>query len=190
MECAANARNFRFSVRPRHHAAMATTTTTTRAFAARLAGLLLLMLPLTGCVAPASSLPVRSAEPFVEAESERVVRDPAPGDAAREVVAYSLAQVHKRYCYGGTGPSCFDCSGLAQTAWLHAGARLPRTSEAIASSLPEVPLSQIRAGDILWWPGHVGIYIGDGRMVDALNSKRGVVERAVSDPRRAFRPLE
>jgi cell wall-associated NlpC family hydrolase len=168
---------------------MATTTTTTRAFAARLACLLLLMLPLTGCVTPANARPARSAEPFVEPESGPVMR-PAPSDAAREVVAYSLAQVHKRYCYGGTGPSCFDCSGLAQTAWLHAGARLPRTSEAIASTLPEVPLSQIRAGDILWWPGHVGIYIGDGRMVDALNSRRGVVERAVSDPRRAFRPLQ
>ncbi len=189
MESSGIARNFRFSAWPRHHATMATPTSTPRTFAAVVASLLLAF-PLTGCVAPAASLPARSVEPFVDAETGRIAPAPPPSDAAREVVAFSLAQVHKRYCYGGTGPSCFDCSGLAQTAWLHAGARLPRTSEAIASTLPEVPLSQIRAGDILWWPGHVGIYIGDGRMVDALNSKRGVVERAVSDPRRAFRPLD
>jgi cell wall-associated NlpC family hydrolase len=36
----------------------------------------------------------------------------------------------------------------------------------------------------------VGIYIGDGRMVDALNARRGVVERAVRDPQRAFRPAQ
>ena len=123
-----------------------------------------------------------------DANARRVVRDSPPTEAAREAVAFSLAQVHKRYCYGGTGPSCFDCSGLAQTAWTRAGTKVPRTSDAIAATLPEVPLSAIRAGDILWWPGHVGIYIGEGRMVDALNSRRGVVERAVSDPQRAFRP--
>ena len=143
---------------------------------------------LGGCARPNEEALVRSPERFFDTESARAApAAPPPTDAAREVVAFSLAQVHKRYCYGGTGPSCFDCSGLAQTAWRRVGARLPRTSEAIASSLPEVPLSQIRPGDILWWPGHVGIYIGDGRMVDALNSKRGVVERAVSDPKRAFR---
>jgi cell wall-associated NlpC family hydrolase len=68
------------------------------------------------------------------------------------------------------------------------GVRVPRTSAAIAAELPEVPLSDVRAGDILWWPGHVGIYAGNGWLVDALDHTHGVVRRAARDPYRAFRP--
>jgi cell wall-associated NlpC family hydrolase len=48
----------------------------------------------------------------------------------------------------------------------------------------------VRAGDILWWPGHVGIYAGNGWMIDALDSRHGVVVRPAVDPYRAFRPPE
>jgi cell wall-associated NlpC family hydrolase len=54
--------------------------------------------------------------------------------------------------------------------------------------LPEVPLSDVRAGDILWWPGHVGLYAGNGWVVDALDHRHGVVRRPAADPYRAFRP--
>jgi cell wall-associated NlpC family hydrolase len=106
---------------------------------------------------------------------------------------FAWAQVGKRYCWGGTGPSCFDCSGLVQTAWATVGVRVPRTADAIASELPEVPLEagQLRAGDILWWPGHVGLYAGNGWVVEALDRRHGVIRRAISvqrPPHRAFRP--
>jgi cell wall-associated NlpC family hydrolase len=107
---------------------------------------------------------------------------------ALAAVAFATSQIGKPYCWGGTGPRCFDCSGLAQTAWTRAGVRLPRTSEQIAESLREVPAADVRAGDILWWPGHVGLYVGNGWMVDALDSRHGVVRRPASDPYRAFRP--
>jgi cell wall-associated NlpC family hydrolase len=115
-------------------------------------------------------------------------REPAPTLEALEVVAFATAQVGKPYCWGGTGPSCFDCSGLAQTAWRRVGARVPRTTHDIADALPEVPIDDVRAGDILWWPGHVGIYAGNGWVVDALDSRHGVVRRPAIDPYRAFRP--
>jgi len=115
-------------------------------------------------------------------------REPPAPEAAFEVVAFARAQVGKPYCWGGTGPNCFDCSGLAQAAWRRVGVRLPRTTHDIAEQLPEVPLDQVRAGDILWWPGHVGIYAGQGWVVDALDSGHGVVRRPASDPYRAFRP--
>ena len=117
-----------------------------------------------------------------------VAGDPPPTDRGLRVVAFAEQQVGRRYCWGGTGPSCFDCSGLAGTAWGSAGVRLPRTSAQIAATLPEVPLEDVRAGDILWWPGHVGIYVGGGWLVDALNARQGVVARAAVDPVRAFRP--
>jgi cell wall-associated NlpC family hydrolase len=68
------------------------------------------------------------------------------------------------------------------------GTRVPRTTHDIAGALPEVPADEVRAGDILWWPGHVGIYTGHGWLIDALDSRHGVVRRPAADPYRAFRP--
>ena len=111
-----------------------------------------------------------------------------PGPSAETVVDFASAQVGKRYCWGGTGPACFDCSGLVQRAWGVAGVRVPRTADAIASELPQVPLDEVRAGDILWWPGHVGLYAGSGWVVEALDRRHGVVRRPATRPHRAFRP--
>jgi len=115
-------------------------------------------------------------------------REPPTTSKALTVVAFASAQVGKPYCWGGTGSHCFDCSGLVQTAWQTAGEKVPRTTGDIAHTLEEVPVDDVRAGDILWWPGHVGIYTGYGWMVDALNTRSGVVRRPAKDPYRAFRP--
>jgi cell wall-associated NlpC family hydrolase len=115
-------------------------------------------------------------------------REPATTERGAVVARFAAAQVGKRYCWGGVGPACFDCSGLVQRAWRSAGVAVPRTADRIASALSEVPLSEVRAGDILWWPGHVGIYAGNGWMVDALDTTHGVVRRPAADPRRALRP--
>jgi len=115
-------------------------------------------------------------------------REPAAPERARAVVAFAAAQVGKPYCWGGKGPRCFDCSGLAHAAWAYAGERLPRTSDEMAHRLQEVPLDDVRAGDILWWPGHVAIYAGSGWAIEALDRLHGVVQRPAYDPYRAFRP--
>jgi cell wall-associated NlpC family hydrolase len=115
--------------------------------------------------------------------------EPPPTAQSWAVVQFAWARIGTRYCWGGTGPSCFDCSGLVQQAWRSVGVHVPRTTEEIASELPEVPLDAIRAGDILWWPGHVGIYAGSGWVVDALDHRHGVVRRPATTPYRAFRPF-
>jgi peptidoglycan DL-endopeptidase CwlO len=115
-------------------------------------------------------------------------REPPATASGRAVVAFAAAQVGRRYCWGGAGPSCFDCSGLVGRAWASVGVKLPRTSTAIADELPEVPVADVRPGDILWWPGHVGLYAGGGWVIEALDSKDGVVRRPAREPRRAFRP--
>jgi cell wall-associated NlpC family hydrolase len=146
--------------------------------------LLVLATALLGCGAPASRLP-----PGALLERARAGREPEPTPRALAVVAFADAQVGKSYCWGGKGPSCFDCSGLANTAWFYGGgAEIPRTSGDIAERLPEVPLEEVRAGDILWWPGHVGIYAGNGWMIDARGRRYGVVRRPAHNPHRAFRP--
>jgi cell wall-associated NlpC family hydrolase len=68
------------------------------------------------------------------------------------------------------------------------GVRLPHSSEGIAAVLPEVPLEEVRPGDVLWWPGHVALYAGRGYSIEALDRQDGVVRRATKVPRRAFRP--
>jgi cell wall-associated NlpC family hydrolase len=117
-------------------------------------------------------------------------REPPTTMQGLTVVSFATAQVGKPYCWGGTGARCFDCSGLVQTAWKTAGEKVPRTTGDIFHSLREIPVDEVRAGDILWWPGHVGIYIGYGWMVDALDHRHGVVKRAAKDPHRAFRPAD
>ena len=60
----------------------------------------------------------------------------------------------------------------------------------MASVEPEVPIAEVQVGDILWWPGHVGIYAGAGWLIDAYDSRHGVVRRRpVVSAKRAFRPL-
>ena len=114
--------------------------------------------------------------------------EPLPDARARRVVAFARAQVGHRYCWGGRGPDCFDCSGLVMRAWGSAGVTLPRTASAMGQALVDVPVDDVRPGDILWWPGHVGIYAGDGWSIEALDSRHGVVRRPASNPYRALRP--
>jgi NlpC/P60 family len=89
---------------------------------------------------------------------------------AATVVQVALAQVGTPYVFGGAGPGGFDCSGLTQYAYAAAGIQLPRTAAEQFAATPEVPLTDARPGDLLFfYPGitHVGIYLGDGLMVDA-----------------------
>jgi cell wall-associated NlpC family hydrolase len=143
---------------------------------------------LAGCAARASGPAAPRESPPSLVERAREGREPPSSGRALAAVAFAGEQLGKRYCWGGAGPACYDCSGLVSRAWATVGVRLPHSSEAIASTLPEVPLDEVRAGDVLWWPGHVAIYAGSGWTIEALDARDGVVRRAARDPRRAFRP--
>ena len=97
---------------------------------------------------------------------------PSTTEAAK-VIAFAYAQLGKPYIWGGTGPSGFDCSGLAQAAWAYAGVAIPRTSEEQWAGLAHVSASSMEPGDILvFYSGasHVGIYVGNGYMIDASHT--------------------
>ena len=93
---------------------------------------------------------------------------PAAG-AARTAIQFALAQVGKPYVWGATGPDAYDCSGLVQAAWAHAGVSIPRTTYDMWSAVPHLPGSSIQPGDLLEYDaqGHVSMYIGNGKIVDA-----------------------
>lgn len=93
---------------------------------------------------------------------------------AEIAVATARKQIGKPYRWGGSGPSSFDCSGLTRFAWAAAGVHLPHGSRAQFGSLPRVPLDELRPGDLVYRPGHIGIYVGKGKMIHAPQSGRRV----------------
>ena len=86
--------------------------------------------------------------------------------SADAVIAAAYSQLGVPYVWGGTTPGVgLDCSGLTQYCYRQAGIAIPRNSEDQAAFGRKVPVSQASPGDILWRPGHVGIYIGDDRYI-------------------------
>lgn len=92
---------------------------------------------------------------------------PAPSAKVGAVLAYAYAQLGKPYCYAGVGPSCFDCSGLTMMAWAQAGVYMSHGSNDQLASFPRVALSQLQPGDLVFWDGHVGIYVGNSSVLHA-----------------------
>ena len=107
---------------------------------------------------------------------------PAASGKAAVAVQTALAQVGKPYQWGGSGPSSFDCSGLTSYAWRAAGVSLPHNSQMQYNATARVSRDDLRPGDLLFFYSpisHVGIYIGNGQMVDAPYSGKDVRVRSI-----------
>ncbi|MGK0577411.1 C40 family peptidase [Macrococcus capreoli] len=94
-------------------------------------------------------------------------------------VARSIAK-KRVYVYGANNNYAVDCSAFAQQVMRAMGKSIPRTTYAQMAAGKRV--YNPRPGDLVYFNGgsHVGVYIGNGRMVDALSPSLGVKERAVS----------
>jgi cell wall-associated NlpC family hydrolase len=109
----------------------------------------------------------------------------ASGRAGR-AVSYALQKVGMRYVAAASGPTSFDCSGLTMQAWRQAGVSLPHYSRSQFAVSRRVSLSEARPGDLVFYFGrgahHVGLYIGNGKMVHAANPRSGVRIDSVLGP--------
>jgi cell wall-associated NlpC family hydrolase len=133
----------------------------------------------TGVLAWAARYAAGGAQVLTAEQSpvcEQAGLGPLPAGTAGKVIAYAEAQLGKPYLWGATGPDAFDCSGLAMMAYRAAGITIPRTSQQQWAYGPQIPASQARPGDLVFFagsdgtmtaPGHLGIVTGHDTMIDA-----------------------
>ena len=111
-------------------------------------------------------------------EASTVETNDADGGRAgsgQAVVEYASRFIGNPYVWGGTSLTHgADCSGFVQSVYKHFGIQLPRTSSQMRSAGRAVSYSNARPGDVICYNGHVGIYKGNGQIVNAINRARGI----------------
>ncbi|CAM5691168.1 NlpC/P60 family protein [Kitasatospora aureofaciens] len=101
---------------------------------------------------------------------------PASGRAAA-IIAFAQAQLGKPYGWSKSGPDSFDCSGLTSQAYKAAGVRISRMSQDQWNDGPRISRDALQPGDLVFFYNdihHVGIYIGDGKMIHAPRTGKNV----------------
>ncbi len=99
------------------------------------------------------------------------------GGVGSEVVNYAMQFVGNPYVYGGSSlTNGTDCSGFVMSVYKNFGVNLPHSSTADRSQGYDVGgLSNAKAGDLVCYSGHVGIYAGNGKIVHASNARTGII---------------
>jgi cell wall-associated NlpC family hydrolase len=142
---------------------------------------LLRLLPAFALVALALAAPpaissTSALDPPGHPENRAIADAPRYVGAGERAATIALQAVGTPYRWGGESPGGFDCSGLVRWAYLQVGIDLPHSSYALYGHGRSVPRARMEAGDVLVFSGlgHVGMYIGRGRMVHAPYSGKTV----------------
>jgi len=123
--------------------------------------------------------------------AQREAASTTPTGAADQAIAYARAQIGKPYQWGATGPDSFDCSGLTMAAYASAGVSIPRTSReqwTIGTHIDK--MSDLLPGDLVFYAygstpdtiHHVGLFIGDGLMIEAPYTGEEVRTASINRP--------
>jgi len=127
--------------------------------------------------APASSTPVAAPKPAIP-------QPPPVSGAAGAAVSAAYSQLGVPYVAFKASPSDgFDCSGLTSWAWAQAGVSIPHQSGQQFRSNPQVPKNEAQPGDLVFFYSpisHVGMYVGDGMMIDSPHTGAFVRLRSVN----------
>ncbi len=122
-----------------------------------------------------------SGEEFTYAKSREQENQRLEAEAKRvetigeQVVSYACQFVGNPYVWGGTSlTNGADCSGFVQSVFADFGVALPRTSSQQRSAGIPVSYEEALPGDLICYAGHVGIYIGNGQIVNAMSPSQGI----------------
>jgi cell wall-associated NlpC family hydrolase len=108
-------------------------------------------------------------------QDETVNPSNATSVSGEAVVSYALQFVGNPYKWGGNSlTDGVDCSGFVHQVYAHFGISTPRYSQAFKSVGQAVAYQNIKAGDVVVYPGHVAIYIGNGNIVEAQSTRAGI----------------
>jgi cell wall-associated NlpC family hydrolase len=116
-----------------------------------------------------------AAVPYTMVANKSALTSPAA--LRRAAMTNALDKLGTPYRWGATGPNAFDCSGLVKWSFAKTGRVLPRTSRAMASVGVPVRKADLQPGDLVFFYqpiSHVGIYIGNGKIVHASQSGQPV----------------
>lgn len=107
---------------------------------------------------------------------------PKISGSAGVAVAFAYKQIGKPYEFGSGGPGSYDCSGLTSAAWAAAGKSLPHNARAQYGVVTHIKKSDLQPGDLVFYRnlGHVGIYVGNQRIIDAPRQGEPVDERSIN----------
>jgi cell wall-associated NlpC family hydrolase len=109
-----------------------------------------------------------AAEAADEAAAEAAAAIEIPDSAAGSaVVSIAMRYLGVPYLWAGTTPDGFDCSGFTSYVYAQVGIDLPRTSSEQRYAGTEVSWADAQPGDLIWSPGHIAIYAGDGMQIEA-----------------------
>lgn len=123
------------------------------------------------CFSYAESKEAEEARLAAEAEAA-AAENRSNGQA---VVDFAMQFVGNPYVWGGTSlTNGADCSGFVQSVYANFGVSMPRTSSEMRNAGVEVSYSDVMPGDVICYQGHVGIYAGNGKIVNAIDDAHGI----------------
>lgn len=123
--------------------------------------------PTTAAPAPVVTTPAPAPKPTTPAPA------PVASGTGQSILNFAMGYTGVPYVWAGTTPSGWDCIGFVRFVYRNFGVNIGGYTTSVLSVGRQVPYSQARAGDILYWPGHVAISLGNGQNVAAWNPGMG-----------------
>ena len=151
-----------------------------------LAFCLLLVLPVTGALADGAPALETVVSPARLSGAVPLTAPDRPKRAApsfgQRAVRLAAEEIGVRYVYGGSSPSGFDCSGLVAYVYGRLGVQLPHNAAAQYSATARISKADLQPGDLVFYRslGHVALYVGDGKIIDAPSAGRDVLYRSIN----------